>query len=239
MPSFMMMVTLHFHGLDIMNNEKFKMTLPEIILVALMSALNAGFDLLLSPPLKVLFGHIVAGIFLMVPINFIFITFTKLMVNKHGTATIFLTIFATISIPTAMFGGVPGAYKILIGAVIGICLDLIFSIKNKIAKIIAGGILGAVIWWITLFTIWQLFKFPFVTGFSNLLNAASPNFAESIDLSNIIQLPITGFGGAFFAFATLCGLLSAIPCVIGGFIGFGLFRTIEKTALYEKFQNMQ
>ncbi len=235
MTSFMFTVTFSFH----VNTKKFQLSLPEIILVALMSAFNVGFDLLISPPLKILFGHIIAGIFIMVPINFIFIAFTKLMVNKHGTITIYLIIFGILSIPTTMFGATPGAYKILIGAVIGIGLDVVFSFPNKIGKIIIGGILGSVIWWIALFSIWQLFQFPFVTGFSNLLNSASAIYAGSIDLSTIIQLPITGFGGPFFAFATLCGLFSAIPCVIGGFLGYGMFKTIEKTALYEKFHNMQ
>ena len=74
-------------------NKETKMYLTELILIALLCALNVSVDLIISPPLKILFGHIITGIFLMVPINFIFISFAKLMVDKFGSISLYLTIF--------------------------------------------------------------------------------------------------------------------------------------------------
>ncbi len=215
-----------------MDKEKFKINLPEIILIGLMCAMNVIFDLVVSPPLKTLLGHIIAGIFIMVPINFIFITFTKLMVDKYETITIYLTIFGILSIPTAMFGGVAGVYKIVVGFMIGFFLDLALSFDKKSIKIIFGSIIGSIFWWMLLFIIWQAFQLPFVTAFSNLFNS-------TIDISGIVTIPIIGFGGPFFLFAIICGFISAIPCILGSLIGYYLFISIKKTAIYEKFINMQ
>jgi hypothetical protein len=102
-----------------------------------------------------------------------------------------------------------------------------------------GGLIGSLFWWIGLFTVWQLFQLPFVTGFSTLLMGGHENYAGFVDLSNVVNLPITGFSGDFFLFGTLVGLISAIPCVIGIAGGYGLYRAVRNTAIYDKFEAMQ
>ena len=199
------------------------MYLPEVIFISFMSGLNVGLDLLISIPLKIILGHIIAGIFIMVPINFILITFTKLIADKHGTITLYLFIFSLLSIPTSLFGGVAGIYKIFVGLLIGLMLDIAFIPKKTSIKLLFGAIIGSILWWISLFTIWQLFQLPFVTGFSSMLNSASENYAGSIDLSRIVNLPIVGFGADFYLFAVLCGLLSSVPCLIARYGGYSLF----------------
>ena len=79
---------------DIEKKEN-KLILPEIIFIALISAFNVVFDLGASAFLKnvLLVPHIIAGIFIMVPINFIFIFLIKSMVNKFGAITLYMTIF--------------------------------------------------------------------------------------------------------------------------------------------------
>jgi hypothetical protein len=215
-----------------------KLSLHEVIFVALLSALNVGFSLILSPPLKILMGHVIAGIFFMVPINFVFITFLKLLINKFGVITLYLTMFSILTIPTTMFGGVAGIYKIIIGFVIGISLDIAFLPKKYPLKLFFGAFIGAVVWWICLFTVWELFQLPFVTAFSNLLNSASTIFAGSLDLSAILSLPITSFSLDFFLFALICGGLSGMPCLLASLGGLGLYRAISKTSIYDKFQQM-
>lgn len=226
-----------------MNEEQkadpWSFSLSGIIFVALMSALNVGINLIISPAIKLLLGHIVAGILIMIPIDLIFVSLSKYLVKKHWTSTFYMTIFGTLSIWTTMFGATPGPYKIIVGFVIGLFLDLAMIPKNDLIKIFSGGIIGAIMWWISLFTIWQLFNFPFVTGFSTMLMGNHENYAGFVDLSGFIQLPITTFNGDFFLFAVIVGLLSAIPCIIGIGIGFSLEKTIEKTAIYEKFHSMQ
>ncbi|MCK5342787.1 MAG: hypothetical protein KAR20_05255, partial [Candidatus Heimdallarchaeota archaeon] len=200
--------------------------------------LNVGFSLILSPPLKILLGHIIAGIFIMVPVNFVFITFIKLLVGKFGVITLYMTIFSILTIPTTMFGGVAGIYKLIIGLIIGMSLDLAFLPKKIPIKLSLGTFLGAILWWICLFTVWQLFRLPFVTAFSNLVNSASVVFAGSLDLSPFLSLPITSFSPDFFLFALICGGLSGIPCLLASLGGLGLFRAISRTSIYDKFQQM-
>ena len=215
-----------------------KLGLHEVIFVALLSALNVGFSLIISPPLKLLLGHVVAGIFIMVPVNFVFVSFLKLLIDKFGVITLYLTLFGVLTIPTTMFGGVAGIYKIVIGFIIGVSLDIAFLPKKYPLKLFFGAFFGAVVWWICLFTVWELFQLPFVTAFSNLLNSASTLFAGSLDFSAILTLPITSFSLDFFLFALICGGLSGIPCLLASFGGFGLYRAISKTSIYDKFQQM-
>lgn len=219
--------------------KPFTFSSAEIVFIALMSAANVGFDIIVSPGLILLFSHIIAGIFIMVPVNFLFMSITRLLVNKYGTLTFYLTIFGLISIPTTLFGGVAGPYKILVGLAIGIGLDALFLPKSPWLKIILGSIGGSIIWWVMTFTIWQAFNFPFVTAFSNLVNSTSSQFNGWIALSGFIHLPITKFGPDFFLFAVFCGLLSAVPVFMVSFAALGIYKRIEKTAVYLKFKDMQ
>ena len=80
---------------------------------------------------------------------------------------------------------------------------------------------------------------PFVTAFSNLLNATSPYFNGFLDFSAILNLPINGFGIDFFIFSLLCGLVSSIPVILSCSIGYYIFKKIEPTAVYQRFQIIQ
>ncbi len=226
--------------------NKFSFTLSGVIFVALMSGLNVGIDLLLSSPLKAIFPHVIVGMFLMVPLDLVFIGLSKFVVKKHWTSTLFLFVFSALSIPTTMFGAVPGIYKLVVGLAIGILLDIAFLPRKNYLKILIGGIIGSIFWWLALFTVWQLLYPPnevnMVFAFSNMLNGASPLYAAKngvIDLSGFVTLPITALGFEFLKFCLIIGLLSAIPCIIGVLAGYGLYKSIEKTAIYEKFEMMQ
>ncbi len=213
--------------------------LPEVIFISLASITNFILDLLISPILKIILTHIIAGLFIMVPLNFLLLYLTRNIVDKKGTCTLYLTIFGLISIPSPLFGGVAGPYKILVGFCIGITLDLVFIIRKNILRIICIGIIGSIVWWIITFSIWELFNLPFVTAFSNLLNATNPNFSGFLDFSAILNLPINGFGIDFFIFSLLCGLVSSIPVILCCFFGFYIFKKIEPTAVYQRFQIIQ
>ncbi len=204
-------------------------SLPELIFISFMAALNVGFDLLFSPVLILLLGHIIAGILIMVPVNFIFISLTKHLVDKIGSITIYMIIFSAIAIPTTFYGATPGIYKILSGLLVGILLDLSYIIKQpKWLKITIGGIIGAICWWLGTFLIWQLFGFPYITGMSNLVN-------QFIELTKIMSIPITKINGDFFLFVLICGSLSAIQCLIVTIVTYPIAQTIKKTAIYDKF----
>lgn len=208
------------------------MPLVHIIFIALMSAANVGIDLLLSPSFIALFSHIIAGVFIMVPINLIFIALTKYLVNdRFGSLTLYMIIFGTIAVPTSFFGANPGVYKIIVGLFIGITLDLFFMLKQKYLRPIIGGIGGSIMWWIMTFTVWNLFNFPYVAGFSVLFN-------EFWNISNIVTIPIPGISLDMVLFALICGISTSLPAILACFIAYGLFKQIEKTAIYSRFSQM-
>ncbi len=208
-------------------------SLPELIFISLMAGLNVVFDFFLSPVLIVLLGHVIAGILIMVPINFIFISLTKHLVDKFGSLTLYMFIFGALSIPTTFYGGFPGVYKLLAGLLVGLLLDFAFVIKKPIIlKVLLGGFLGAIGWWFASFFIWTLLDYPFITGMSTLLN-------ELVDLSNLITVPITEINQDFFFFVFICGLFSAIQCIVVSAITYPFAKSIKKTPIYEKFTIIQ
>ncbi len=213
-------------------------TVAEVIFVALMVALNIGFDILVSPAMIALTTHIVAGLLIMLPVNFVFIGLVKFSIPKFGSLTFYMTVFGTIASPLTFWGSTPGLWKIPLGLLIGLALDLIFLPKiDKRARIFVAGIIGAVMWWLLTFTSWQLLGLPSVKGFSSMLNAASPVFNGAIDFSGVVDLPILEFGLDFVWFSILCGFLSAGPVIIALFVSYKFFGTIEKTAVYKRFSN--
>jgi hypothetical protein len=204
-------------------------TIAQIIFIALMSGANVVLSLLVSPIFKALFTHVIAGVFIMVPINFIFFVITKNLVNKFGTLGLYFLIYGVLAIPTPLFGGVAGVYKVVVGVAIGLVLDVLFLPKNKIVRMITVAFGGSLFWWTVVYSIWQLFDLPFVTAFSNLMNG-------TFDLSAIITIPITGFGVDFFLFAFICGLFSAGPDFIATILADMTSNKIKKTAVYSRFQ---
>jgi len=203
-------------------------TIAQIIFIALMSAANVVLSLIVSLVVKALFTHIVAGVLIMVPFNFIFFAITKNLVNKFGTLTLYFLIYGVLAIPTSLFGSVAGVYKVVVGVAIGFVLDVLFLPKNKIVRIITVSLGGSIFWWTVVYSIWELFDLPFVTAFSNLMNGF-------VDLTSIMTIPIMGFGVDFFLFALICGLFSTGPDFIATLLAHFTSTKIKKTAVYMKF----
>jgi len=217
-----------------------KFSLPQIIFISLMASANVGLDLLVSPAFIALTTHIVAGLLIMVPLNFLFISLTRFSVDKFGTLTIYMIVFGAISAPLPFWGGIAGIFKLLLGLIIGVLLDCAFQFKKIALKIVMGAILGAIIWWIPTFIIWQLWNLPIVEAMSNMLKAGTQQFTmgnDWIDLSGFLNLPITNLNFDLIIFAIMCGLISAVPVLIASIIGYQLFLQIKKTTVFERFTN--
>lgn len=164
------------------------------------------------------------------------------MVKKYGSLTLYLIIFGLLAIPTTLFGGQPGIYKVLIGFALGLLLDLVYIPTKIPAKLVIGSVLGAIIWWIITFSVWQAFGGALalqVTGFSNMLNAASPKYNGIINLNTMVSLPITTFGGNFILFCIYCGLLSAGPVLFANIASYFIYTRISKTSVFARFQQVQ
>lgn len=209
--------------------QKFRLfSLPEMIFITFMAVLNVGFDLLLSPILILFLGHIITGILIMVPINFIFISLTKHLVDKIGSLTIYMVVFSSIAIPTTFYGSSPGIYKLVTGVVVGFILDAVYIVKKPIfLKILLGGLLGSIGWWFGTFIIWTAFRFPFISGMSILLNSL-------IEIAPIIENPPI-INSEFFIFILFCGSLSAVQCVLLSALTYPVAKVVKKTAIYDKF----
>jgi hypothetical protein len=210
-----------------------RMEFHEMIFIALFASLNVGLSLVLSPPLKQLFTHIIAGVVFMVPLNFILMWISKRIVPKFGSLTLYLGIYGLLSWATPLFGAVAGYYKIVIGAALGLAFDAIYMALEKQKQGLLIGIFsigGAFVWWLITFTIWSAFGFPFVRAFSGLYNSVIP-------ISSIITVPVVDFTSDWFIFTIICGLTSAIPVLIAVVVSEFIARRIMKTALYTKFTN--
>ncbi|MHA1720045.1 MAG: hypothetical protein DRO88_06195 [Promethearchaeia archaeon] len=219
-----------------------KFNLAQIIFISLMASVNVGLDLLVSPAFIALTTHVIAGLLIMVPFNYLFISLTRFSVNKCGTSTIYMIVFGAISTPLPFWGGMAGIFKLFLGLIIGLFLDCAFLVKKMTLKIIFGAILGGIIWWVPTFIIWQLWNLPIVEAMSSMLKAGTPQFTAGngwIDLSGILNLPITEFNLELIKFSLICGLISSIPILIAIFIGYRLFLEIKKTSIYERFTNYQ
>ncbi|QEE17498.1 hypothetical protein DSAG12_03335 [Promethearchaeum syntrophicum] len=219
-----------------------KFSLPQIIFISLMATANVGFDLLVSPGFIALTTHIVAGLLIMVPINFLFIALTKNTVDKFGTITIYMIVFGAISSPLPFWGGTAGIFKLILGLIIGVLLDCVFHFKKIALKIVMGAILGSIIWWLPTFIIWKLWNLSIVEAMSNMLKAGTQQFSMGngwIDLSGILELPITELNYELVKFAIICGVISSIPVFFACIIGYQMFLQIKKTSIYERFTNYQ
>ena len=210
-----------------------RMEFHEMIFIALFASLNVGLSLILSPPLKQIFTHIIAGVVFMVPLNFILMWISKRIVPKFGSLTLYLAIYGLLSFATPLFGGVAGYYKIIIGAALGLAFDVIYLVLENQKQgllIIVFSIIGAFVWWLITFTIWSAFGFPFVTAFSSLYNSMIP-------ISSIITIPVSNFTADWFVFTLICGLTSAIPVLIAVILSELIAKKIMNSALYSKFKN--
>ena len=217
---------------DSLPSTRKTLQLVHIIFIALMASVNVGLDLLLSPSFILLFSHIIAGVLIMVPLNFIFISLTKYLVNDaFGSLTLYMTLFGAIAAPTTFFGVIPGLYKILAGVLIGITLDAVFLLRIWILRPIIGGLVGSITWWLSSFTVWTLFQFPYVAGFSNLFNVFW-------DISGFITLPVAEVSMNMVKFAVICGITSSLPTILACFLSYGLFKKIEPSAVYSRFTQM-
>lgn len=99
-------------------------TARELVFIALMSAFMFVGDFLLAIGIVAATGiPLSGGIISCVFIAFIYILIL-LVVKKFGTATLVALIYTTLASPTSSFGS-PGAYKILVGLVLGLLVDLV------------------------------------------------------------------------------------------------------------------
>lgn len=128
-------------------------------------------------------------------------TIAKHIKPKFGFATLSLTIMFAIAIPT-IIGGTPGAYKIIVGFLIGLTFDLVvYLLKNSSKSYLLAGALGSMVSIISIFFAMQILELPGVDKLKPLLKFLIPLQA------------VNGLLGAFIGNKIFNNRLKDLPAV--------------------------
>lgn len=113
----------------------------ELAFIGLMGALMFVLSFLFGSALNIATGNPAASGFITQIIQGIILTVAVLTTRKFGTATYMWLIYGILAIPTNMWGGLPGMYKVLISLATGLIFDtVIYLFRYKIKGLFVGSI---------------------------------------------------------------------------------------------------
>ena len=101
----------------------------ELIFIALMSAFMFAADFVIAIGIVTATGIPLSGGIISVVVIGFFYSIILFSVKKFGTATLVALIYTALASPTASFGP-PGAYKLIIGLVLGLLVDIVLYFGN-------------------------------------------------------------------------------------------------------------
>lgn len=111
----------------------------ELAFIGLMGALMFALSFLFGSALNIATGNPAASGFITQIIQGIILTVAVLTTRKFGTATYMWLIYGILAIPTNMWGGLPGMYKVLISLATGLIFDtVIYLFRYKIKGLFVG-----------------------------------------------------------------------------------------------------
>ena len=109
-----------------------KFTTKELVLIAIIAAFVFAFDIVVVSLIDIVTGVPGAGFLVDTLIVVAIAVAGGLAIKKFGTFTSIILIYSVLSIPTNILGP-PGVYKVFIGVVLGLIIDLVilaFSYKK-------------------------------------------------------------------------------------------------------------
>lgn len=113
----------------------------ELAFIGLMGALMFVLSFLFGSALNIATGNPAASGFITQIIQGIILTVAVLTTRKFGTATYMWLIYGILAIPTNMWGGLPGMYKVLISLATGLIFDtVIYLFRYKIKGLFIGSV---------------------------------------------------------------------------------------------------
>lgn len=122
-------------------NKRKSFNTKELAFIGLMGALMFALSFLFGSALNIATGNPAASGFITQIIQGIILTVAVLTTRKFGTATYMWLIYGILAIPTNMWGGLPGMYKVLISLATGLIFDtVIYLFRYKIRGLFAGSI---------------------------------------------------------------------------------------------------
>ena len=122
--------------------------------------------------LSIIIPKVFLGAFIMVPLNLCLSGFVW-ATTKKKIFTIYFVIYGLLAMPTTIWGSTPGIFKPLLGAAIGISLDLItgwLKPEEKKAKYIVG-VIFPLVWWALTGITWAVVGLPIVRIFQAMIGS--------------------------------------------------------------------
>jgi len=165
----------------------------DVALTAIVSASNFVASFYLAPLLTAFIPHVFVGAFLMVPLD-LFLAYFVWATTRKRTFTLYFVVYGLLTMPTTIWGSTPGLFKPLLGAAIGLTLDLLagrFSPEGRERYGLAA--VFALIYWAFTGAMWMLVGLPIVQLFQGMLGAVPA-------LKPVAQL---GFAATFTAIALM------------------------------------
>ena len=128
------------------DDKRKRFNTKELSFIGLMGALMFALSFLFGNVLNIATGNPVASGFITQIIQGIILTVAVLTTRKFGTATYMWLIYGILAIPTTMWGGLPGIYKVLISLATGLIFDtVIYFFRYKIKGLFVGSVTTYVI----------------------------------------------------------------------------------------------
>ena len=169
----------------------------ELFLTSIVAAANFAVSLYIAPMLSIIIPKVFLGAFIMVPLNLCLSSFVW-ATTKKKMFTIYFVIYGLLAMPTTIWGSTPGVFKPLLGAAIGVSLDLItdwLKPEEKKAKYIVG-VIFPLIWWALTGITWAVVGLPIVQIFQAMLGSvpalkpiAQMGFAMTFVTIALITIP--------------------------------------------------
>ncbi len=151
-----------------------KWELNDFVFAGITGALIFAFAFLLGSGIILATGIPATGGIANILVAVFFMTIAKHIKPKFGFATLSLAITFALAIPT-IIGGTPGIYKIVVGILIGLTIDLtILLLKNSNVSYLIGCSLGAMISIISIFFAMTIMDFPGVDKLQPLMKYLVP-----------------------------------------------------------------
>ena len=121
--------------------------------------------------LSIIIPKVFLGAFIMVPLNLCLSSFVWATTKKQ-MFTIYFVIYGLLAMPTTIWGSTPGVFKPLLGAAIGVSLDLITGwLKPEETKKYIVGVIFPLIWWALTGITWAVVGLPIVQIFQAMLGS--------------------------------------------------------------------
>lgn len=178
-----------------------KWELNDFVFAGITGALIFAFAFLLGSGIILATGIPATGGVANILVAVFFMTIAKHIKPKFGFATLSLAITFALAIPT-IIGGPPGVYKIVVGILIGLTIDMtIFLFRNTNISYLIGCSLGAMVSIISIYFAMIIMDFPGIDKLEPLMKYLVP-----------LQ-GVNGIIGAFLGNKVFNSRLKSLPAI--------------------------